>query len=110
MPGPPRWRSPLLLSHCQTAQKLLPADIEKRAANVVKLAQRLAKISPEVVFGDGIEHETQNAPEDRAFNRKVAAEGMVLLKNTGGLLPLTKQKKVLIVGPNAKGRVISGGG
>ncbi|KAG8958297.1 hypothetical protein FRC03_009268 [Tulasnella sp. 419] len=113
MPGPPRWRTPLLLSHCMTSQKLFPSDIEKRAKNVIKFAQNLAKISPEVVFGDGIERETEDKPESREFNRKAAREGMVLLKNNDGLLPFKAGgpiKKIALIGPNVKQRVISGGG
>lgn len=44
--------------------------------------------------------------------RKVASESIVLLKNEGGILPLqaSKLKKIAIIGPNAKARVIGGGG
>jgi beta-glucosidase len=44
--------------------------------------------------------------------RKVAAESIVLLKNTNALLPLnpTTVKKIAIVGGNAKAIVLSGGG
>lgn len=50
--------------------------------------------------------------EDKALMRKVAAEGIVLLKNEGDVLPLNPQnlKKVAIVGGNAKAIVLSGGG
>jgi beta-glucosidase len=44
--------------------------------------------------------------------RKVAAESIVLLKNTNALLPLNPNtiKKIAIVGGNAKAVVLSGGG
>ena len=44
--------------------------------------------------------------------RKVAAESIVLLKNTDNLLPLNPKslQKVAIVGGNAKAFVVSGGG
>ena len=44
--------------------------------------------------------------------RRVAAEGIVLLKNEGDILPLKPQnfKKIAIVGGNAKAIVLSGGG
>ena len=44
--------------------------------------------------------------------RRVAAESIVLLKNTDALLPLNPRslKKIAIVGGNAKAIVLSGGG
>jgi beta-glucosidase len=50
--------------------------------------------------------------EDKALMRKVAAEGIVLLKNKGDVLPLKPQKlnKLAIVGGNAKAVILSGGG
>jgi beta-glucosidase len=44
----------------------------------------------------------------------LAAAGIVLLKNEGNLLPLPsssdKVKKIAIIGPNAKAKIVSGGG
>ena len=43
--------------------------------------------------------------------RRVGGEGIVLLKNKGDILPITSQsKKVAVIGPNAKARVLTGGG
>ncbi|KAG8904325.1 hypothetical protein FRB99_001910 [Tulasnella sp. 403] len=110
MPGPPRWRSKTLLRDNLGCQKLLLTDVEKRVANVLEFVQRLARLSPDVVFGDGVEHQTKDTPEVKAFNRKLATQGMVLLKNRDGVLPLKAGQKIAVLGPNAKGRVISGGG
>jgi len=65
----------------------------------------------QILDGDGLER-TVESEEDKALLRKVAGEGIVLLKNEGGLLPLKPKalKKVAIVGPNAKAIVLSGGG
>jgi hypothetical protein len=62
-----------------------------------------------VVFGDGVER-TRDTPEMRAFSRKLANEGMVLLRNEGAVLPIKPGTKVAVIGPNAKARVIAGGG
>ncbi|KAG8904327.1 hypothetical protein FRB99_001912, partial [Tulasnella sp. 403] len=110
MPGPPRWRSKILLQDSLGCQKLLLTDVEKRVANVLEFVQHLARLSPDVVFGDGVERQTKDTPEVKAFNRKLATQGMVLLKNRDGVLPLKGGQKIAVLGPNAKGRVISGGG
>jgi beta-glucosidase len=113
MPGPTRWRTQGLVSHVLSAGKTSFETITERASAVLTLVQRLAKRSPEVVFGDG-EEGTLDTPERRKFCRELAAEGIVLLKNEDNLLPLKpkqgKKMKVAVVGPNAKGMIISGGG
>nr|MDO8111351.1 glycoside hydrolase family 3 N-terminal domain-containing protein [Candidatus Sigynarchaeota archaeon] len=46
---------------------------------------------------------SRNTPEHRAISRKVAADGMVLLKNEKNVLPLdaSKIKTIAVLGPNA---------
>ncbi|KIP12383.1 glycoside hydrolase family 3 protein [Phlebiopsis gigantea 11061_1 CR5-6] len=113
MPGPPRWRTPLLVTHLLSSQKILESTLDARAETVLAFVQRLARRNPEVVYGDGKER-TRDSPEARTLARRLAAEGMVLLKNEGPVLPVKpvegKKVKVAIVGPNAKERIISGGG
>jgi len=76
--------------------------------------QKLAKLSPDIVFGDGVERESQPTPAMRSFTRKLASEGMVLLRNEQQVLPIKadgqKPTKIAIIGPNTKARVIAGGG
>ncbi|KAK0240437.1 glycoside hydrolase family 3 protein [Armillaria nabsnona] len=111
MPGPPRWRTQLLVSHCLTSQKLLPRVIDERVTTLLRFVQHQARRNPDIVYGDGKER-SRDSPEARAFCRKLAADGIVLLKNENNLLPLAagKVKSLAIMGPNAKGSVISGGG
>lgn len=111
MPGPPRWRTSLLVLHCLSSQKLLQSTIDKRVENLLTFVQRQAKRNPEVVYGDGIER-THDSPEARPFCRRVAADGIVLLKNRGETLPIKRGdvKHIAVIGPNARERVISGGG
>lgn len=51
-------------------------------------------------------------PHSRAIALRVAAEGTVLLKNAGGILPLHRRKikTIVVVGPNATPAVTGGGG
>ncbi|KAI0781293.1 glycoside hydrolase family 3 protein [Trametes elegans] len=112
MPGPPRWRTPLLVNHTLSCQKVLPSALDARASDILGFVQRQARRNPDVVFGDGAER-TRDTPEGRAFCRRLAAEGMVVLKNEGEVLPVeigAGVKKIALVGPNVKERVISGGG
>ncbi len=55
---------------------------------------------------------SRNTPEHWAVARKIAEEGIVLLKNAGDLLPLdiNKIKTIAVVGPNANKKRGRGGG
>jgi beta-glucosidase len=110
MPGPPRWRTPVLVNHCLTSQKLHTATLDERVMNLLKFVQHQAKLNPDVVFGDGQER-TRDNPEIRQFCRKIAAEGIVLLKNIGDL-PLSPRsvKSLAVIGSNSRESIISGGG
>lgn len=98
-----------------SSQKLALSTLDDRVRTILSYVQRCSRASPEVVWGDGVERD-QDGEVLRRFNRKVASDGMVLLKNEGDVLPLEadktgkRQKKIAVIGPNAKGRVISGGG
>lgn len=54
----------------------------------------------------------RNTAEHQQVARKIAEEGMVLLKNENKILPLDieKIKKIAILGPNAKKKMAFGGG
>jgi beta-glucosidase len=99
------------MHHSLSCQKLFLSTIDERVTNMLTFIQKMARKNPEIVYGDGSEG-TRDSPEARLFCRKVAANGMVLLKNEGNLLPLTAQKikKLAVIGPNTKARIISGGG
>jgi len=97
-----------------SAQKLLISTIDERITTLLTFVQKQAKRNPEVVFGDGVER-SRDSPQLRAFCRELAADSIVLLKNKDNILPLrppTQQKSlnIAVIGPNAKDRVISGGG
>lgn len=108
MPGLPRWRKEFNIQHCLSSQKLRIPIIDKHVTNMLTFVQKMAAIQPDIVFGDGDEH-SRDTPEMRKFCRKLAADGMVPLKNTGNVLP-TKANTLAVIDPNAKGTVNSGGG
>lgn len=111
MPGPPRWRTPVLMTHMLSSRKVSVKELDERVFSVLSFVQKLAKKNPDVVYGDGSE-KTRDSPEARRFCRKVASEAIVMLKNEDKLLPLCpgKVRTVAIIGSHAKGSVISGGG
>ncbi|GAB4322074.1 MAG: glycoside hydrolase family 3 C-terminal domain-containing protein [Promethearchaeota archaeon] len=55
---------------------------------------------------------SRNTPEHQALARRIAEEGIVLLKNEGGLLPLNEGEvsTLAVLGPNAKQKTAFGGG
>ncbi len=112
MPGPSIWRQPRMVQHLLTSHKIDPRTIDARAREVLAWAQRLAKLNPELVYRPPTPERTRDSAEDRASDakllRRLAGEGVVLLKNDG-VLPI-REGRVAVIGPNAKTRVISGGG
>jgi beta-glucosidase len=110
MPGPAVWRSPRLIGALISAHKIAPEALDARAAEVVGWVQRMAKLNPALAhFGPKEERTRDEArDQDAAHLRRLAGEGIVLLKNEDSLLPL--RGKVAVIGPNAKAAVITGGG
>ncbi|HEY3626518.1 MAG TPA: glycoside hydrolase family 3 C-terminal domain-containing protein [Terracidiphilus sp.] len=83
-------------------------DNVSRILRVIFLSGLFDQHHPDAV-GAGGEVDT---PEQRAIALQGATEGIVLLKNEGGLLPLdsTKIKSIAVIGPNAAVARTGGGG
>ena len=83
--------------------KVGTTELDDKARRILRLIFRTS-MNPE--------HKTGRftCPEHYAAARKIGAEGIVLLKNEGGLLPLRNAKKVLVVGENAVKMMTVGGG
>jgi beta-glucosidase len=99
-----------------TADKVLAAVAagEVKQSTVDDAVRRILRVTFEAGLFDhphtrGGEVET---PEQRALARRAATEGMVLLKNEGGLLPLDpgKTRSVAVIGPSAAVARTGGGG
>jgi beta-glucosidase len=83
-------------------------QIDEAVKRVLRLKFQLGLFDDPFRYLDAKRREnTLEKPEYRAAARALAAESMVLLKNDGGLLPLTSEspfKKIAIIGPYADSR------
>nr|MDQ2996332.1 glycoside hydrolase family 3 C-terminal domain-containing protein [Chloroflexota bacterium] len=107
MPGPPQWRGQKLLAAVEAGQ-ISAAAINEAARRMLRVITRAGAFEhPEIPAEQALD-----LPEHRALLRKVAAEGVVLLKNAGDILPLNADAltSIAIIGPNAKTAQIMGGG
>lgn len=105
MPGPTKFRGEALMFNVSTGKPFRHV-IEARAREVLKFVKKCAAAN---VPENGPES-TRNTPETAALLRKIGNESIVLLKNENNLLPLKKDKKTLVIGPNAKVATYHGGG
>jgi len=111
MPGPARWHEPGLVNHLIMAHKIDPRTIDRNAGTILRWAQKLAKLNSDIVYAAPSDEKTRydDKEADAKIIRRVGAEGIVVLKNENSVLPVT-EKKVAIIGPNVKARVLTGGG
>lgn len=105
MPGPARFRGEALQFNASTG-KPFGHVIDARAREVLKMVKKVAGL-PIKEFG---EEKEANTPETAALLRRIGNESIVLLKNENNVLPLSKTKKTLVLGPNAKEATYHGGG
>lgn len=105
MPGPTRLRGALAELAVST-RKVPRSVIDPRARNVLNFVKRAS--ATVVADVEGI----RDLLEDRQLNRKLAADSVVLLKNSAGLLPLNKKtlRRIALIGPNMKMAAFCGGG
>lgn len=79
-------------------------ELDAKAGNVLRLMFRTA-MNTRKPFG------SMNSPEHSADALAVAENGIVLLKNDGGVLPIASSaRKILVVGENAIKKMAVGGG
>jgi beta-glucosidase len=92
MPGPSRWRGEAL-TLANATDKLEHNALDDCARRVLNLVNDCAvsgvpEHAPET---------TKDTPETAALLRRLAGESIVLMKNTGNVLPFNKSKKVCII-------------
>ena len=84
--------------------KLPMKDLDDKAARVLRLIMR-TEMNRNRLYG------SLNSPEHYAAARRIAGEGIVLLKNDKKLLPVAPDvRKILVVGENAIKMMTVGGG
>ncbi|KAK5116573.1 hypothetical protein LTR85_009198 [Meristemomyces frigidus] len=105
MPGPSRWRGPALV-HAVSSNKVRQSVLNARVRAVLELV----KLARKSGIPENAPEKELDRPEDRALLREVAANAVVLLKNEDNVLPLKKDKRIAVIGPNAKIATYCGGG
>jgi beta-glucosidase len=90
------------LKEAVTKKLITEKEIDKSVQRLMEARIRLGMFDKSDPWSD-LGPETVNLPVHREIARKLADEGIVLLKNEGNLLPLKRDlKSIAIIGPNAK--------
>ncbi|NGO45635.1 glycoside hydrolase family 3 C-terminal domain-containing protein [Streptomyces ureilyticus] len=81
---------------------LKESDVDTAAGHILSIRVRLGEFDPGGGKYGSIDKSVVNSPAHQRLARKAAADAAVLLKNSGGALPLkTSAKNVAVVGPLA---------
>ncbi|KAJ5825627.1 hypothetical protein N7474_002765 [Penicillium riverlandense] len=103
MPGVSRYRGKYIESAMQ-ARLIKQSTIDARARKVLEFVKEASQAKASVV------ERGRDFPEDRALNRTLCSNSVVLLKNEG-ILPFPKNiRKIALLGSHMKTPAISGGG
>ncbi|CAN8105852.1 unnamed protein product [Discula destructiva] len=105
MPGPSRFRGEPLKFSVETG-KVPEHVLDERVREVLNFVKACAQSGVK----EGQKERAEDTPETAALLRRIGGESIVLLKNEGDILPLRKDKKTVIIGPNAKIATYHGGG
>lgn len=104
MPGPTRWRGSIA-ELAVSSRKVTNSTIDARVRNVLNFVKRASQVKVSPIEGK------RDYAEDRAMNRNLAANSVVVLKNDNSILPLPKDiHKIALIGPGIKDVAFCGGG
>lgn len=111
MPGPTRFRLETPTSHKVYCNEIHIDVLNENVRYFLDFVNNCIKVGIPL----GAIEEPNTSPEASALLRKIGGESIVLLKNEGNILPLSKkavpgQESIAVIGPNAKTPQESGGG
>lgn len=111
MPGPPRMRLESTVSHGIYSREIHEDVIDDNVRRVLNFVNEGLAIG---IPPNAVESPNE-APEASELLRRIGDESIVLLKNEGDLLPLSKSaskghERIAVIGPNAKATQYCGGG
>lgn len=105
MPGPSYMRGGLV-KQALGCGKLLEFELDLRVREVLKLVKRVLPLG----IPENAEESTVDTEETASLLCSLASSSLVLLKNEREILPFEKEKKTLVIGPNADFAAYCGGG
>ena len=103
----PQFFSPDSLTRALQRGRITQAAIDDAVRRVLRLMVRTGLLNPSPPPVNPAE---VNSPAHQALARRVALEGITLLKNKGGFLPLNRKtlKSIAVIGPNAQNTQLGG--
>lgn len=105
MPTPDKF-TPSALADALKRGDITQAGIDDKVRRILRVMIRTGELDPP----KPIDPKVVNSPWHQALSLKVAHQGITLLKNERGLLPLdrTKLKSIAVIGPNASDMQLGG--
>ena len=83
---------------------LSEADVDRSLVRLLAARIRLGELDALPTEWDSLPDSLVEGAEHRALSLKMAEETLVLLQNRGGVLPLSPDARIALVGPNAEDR------
>jgi beta-glucosidase len=106
MPGPGKWWGNGKLEAAVASGEVTEQQLDDKVRRVLHFLSWRGRLPGETATSN---ERSVDRPEHRTLARKLASEGIVLLKNTG-LLPLRPGSSLALIGPGAASTALMGGG
>lgn len=107
MPGPPQYRKFTAVEKALESGSLDMSSLDERVLSVLNFVKNVGKFE----HPEDSPEEAINSPDHQRLIREAGTDGIVLLKNAGGVLPLqtAKLKSIAVLG-QSKTCISNGGG